>query len=263
MRIKKTWKRFFCLLLLAFAVLALPGRYHAATDVPMKKTKVKWDLKPNKTYRVKAKYYSVGRQNMDIRITNFKKKKKGGKVTLTFDVTYDLTVFRPSKSQVHKMIAGMNRVEDDAVGGYYRCIVADYVTGRNLMYEDYDEDTWIYDPEYEYLMYHEDEYEDYEAYVEALRANNTGVDAEERFVKEYGKVTTYDNDGCYVWLTKQVCRYKITYPATYKNLCIGVGGCPELYRSAMEDKFNLGITAFANLRDYKALPSNWHFMRVR
>ena len=256
-------RRAYVLLLMLLCIFALPGKANADTKVSMKKTRVKWDLKPGKTYRVKSKYHAIGMQNMDVKVTNFKKTKRNGKVTVTFTVTFDLTVFRPTKSQVHRMIASMNNDDDDTVGGHYNCYIIDYATGRNLDYEEYDED-WDWDPEYDYIMNDMDEYyEDVDEDIDALRDDNTGVYVSVKELKEYGKITTYDNDGCYVWLTKQPYRYTITYPASYKNLCIGVGGCSYLYTNVTEEKFNCGVTAFANTRDYKARPGNWHFMRVR
>ena len=56
---------------------------------------------------------------------------------------------------------------------------------------------------------------------------------------------------------------RITYPASYKNLCIGIGGCSYYGVNEAEEKFLCGVTAFKNLKDYRMKPSNWHFMRVR
>ena len=254
-------KRICCVLIMAALMFTMSVNVFAANNGSMKKTKVNWDLKPNKKYRVKSIYLGIGKRDLEITITNFKKKKKNGKVTVTFTVTHDLTVFKPTRDEVHKMIAAMNKKGAGDIGGYSWCCVVDYTTGRNLDYEDYDYDmSW--DPETD-AAYDEDEYDDVDEYIEELRDNNTGVRVSVKELKPIGKVTTYDNDGCHVWLEKFPYKYKITYPASYKNLCIGIGGCSYYGVNVAEEKFNCGVTAFKNLKDYKMSPSNWHFMRVK
>ena len=258
----KMMKRICCILLLAVMMFNLPVNTYAAGNVSMKKTKVKWDLKPKKKYRVKSIYLGIGKRDIEVKITNFKKRKKNGKVTVTFTVTQDLTVFKPTKDEVHKMIAAMNREEADDVGGYtWSCVVVDYSTGKNLDYQDHEYDmSW--DPEYD-IAYDEDKYEDVDEYIKKLRGKDTGVRVSVKDLKPFGKVTTYDDDGCSVWLEKYSSKYKITYPASYKNLCIGIGGCSYYGVNEAEEKFLCGVTAFKNLKDYKMKPSNWHFMRVK
>ena len=72
----KMMKRICCILLLAVMMFNLPVNTYAARNVSMKKTKVRWDLKPKKKYRVKSIYLGIGKRDIEVKITNFKKRKK-------------------------------------------------------------------------------------------------------------------------------------------------------------------------------------------
>ena len=250
-------KKIVCLFLAVFLCLSTVIVPQAAVSFPMKKTKVKWDLKPNKKIRVKSIYLGVGMKPVDITITNFKKKTKGSKKTVSFDILFDNQCYQPSKSQVHKMIRKMNYEDADFVGGVAFCFVLDYKNGRNLDWEEPDE-YWEWDPEDDYY----DEEEDFDDLVEEAR-DNPNVKVTRKLKKRYGNKTYRDNDGCYVWLTKEIYHITIKYPKNYKNLCIGVGGPSYFYDNTTDEKWMYGVAPFGHMRDYKKNPRNWHFMRIK
>ena len=250
------YKKIFGILFSFCICMVMATTVFAAKDVSMKKTKVKWDLKPNKTYTVKSKYFNVGNQNIAIKIKNYKKKSVGSKYKVTFDVIMDLTVFHPTKKQVHKMIQGSNKYDTDTVGGWCECYIVDYKSGKNLNWTD-DYYDWEWNPWEEY-----DYYEDGDHY-DKMRPNIKGLKIKEKLVKEYGRKNYYDDDGCHVWLDCQKWHYTITYPKSYKGLCVGIGGCQTLFSNKTEEKFCFGIMPFSKLTDYKKKKTNWHFMRIK
>ena len=260
-------RRLVCLLLSIILVLPLSFASEAAVSVPMKKTKVKWDLKPNRTYHVKSQYCKIGKQRFDIRISNFKKKRQGNVLLVNFDILYDAQCFRPSASQVHRMIEGMEDLDIDTVGGYAECYVVDFENGRNLDWEDFgdDDDEWDWDPEsdyYDQYGYSDDNPYSFDDWVRDQR-KNPEISVTSRRKKKYPNRTYRDSHGCYVWLTKEVYHVTIRAPKDYTNLCIGIGGCSTVLRDMTEEKFRFGSVPFSYLRDYRKAPKNWHFMRVR
>ena len=92
---------------------------------------------------------------------------------------------------------------------------------------------------------------------------NKDVTVKSRLSREYGDQTYQDDDGCYIWIGKQQYHYSVTYPVSYKGLCIGIGGSSKILSDAKYEKFNYGILPFAKQNDYIAAPPNYHFMRIK
>ncbi len=227
----------------------------AAVSFPMNETNVKWDLKPNKTIRVKSIYLGVGMKPVDIRITKFKKKKQGIMMTVSFDILFDSQCYKPSQTEVHKMIRRMNQLGEDFVGGATFCFILDYNNGRNLDWEEHDD--WEWDPADDY-GYNEAEFNEK---VKEARSNPK-VTVTRKLKKRYSRKTYRDNHGCYVWLEKELYHITIICPGDYNSLCIGVGGPYYFFDDITDEKWMYGVAPFGLMRDYKKNPKNWHFMRV-
>ena len=230
--------------------LCVPSNVNAESNISMRKTKVKWDLKPKKTYRVKTSYYNVGMQDADITISHYKKTKSDNYYTINFDVLYDLTVFNPTNQQIHDIVQGMNYNATSTIGGICECYVVDYDSGKNLDWSfSCNENVW--NPwDYPNENYNK------------MRANK-GVTVNSRLTREYGQQTHQDDDGCYIYYGKEQYHYSITYPVTYKGLCIGIGGSSRIISDMKYEKFGYGIFPFAKLNDYVDSPKNFYFMKVK
>ena len=230
--------------------LCTPFSVFAASKTSMQRTKVKWDLKPKKTYRVKTSYYNVGMQDADITIIHYKKTKNKGNYTVNFDVLFDLTVFNPTNQQIHDIVEGTNYNATSTIGGICECYIVDYDSGKNLDWSfNCNENVW--NP-WDYPN---------ESYGE-MRTNQD-VTVKSRLSRDYGNQTYQDDHGCYILIGKQKYHYSITYPASYKGLCIGIGGCSRILSDAKYEKFNYGILPFAKLNDYIEAPKNFHFMKIK
>lgn len=172
------------MLLTSFA-FALP--VNADTQPDLKKANVKWDLKNNKTLKFKTKWAGLGVKQHTVKMTNFKVKNSAqpGFKECTFTLTFNRKI-NPNKKQMKKMLTRLDTY--GSFGGDFYYAVVDYQTGQNL---------------------------------EVANDKNVTVESQWKFMKK----TTKKSKVGYIWYTKKnKATVKITYPATYKNLAIGVGG---------------------------------------
>ena len=224
---KKIYKRLavvlaMAMLLTSFACV-LPVNADSKPDI--KKANVKWDLKNNKTLKFKTKWAGMGVKKHTVKMTNFKVKKSAqpGFKECTFTLTFNRKV-NPSAKQMKKMLVRLDT--HGTFGGDFYYTVVDYQTGQNL---------------------------------EAANDKNVTVTSNWKFMKKSKKKSKYG----YIWYTKKnKATVKITYPETYTNLAIGVGGCTSLKSM---DAFWDGYIPFSQAKGlYSAKDKSYaHFMRVK
>ncbi len=209
------------MLLTSFA-FALP--VNADTQPDLKKANVKWDLKNNKTLKFKTKWAGLGVKQHTVKMTNFKVKNSAqpGFKECTFTLTFNRKI-NPNKKQMKKMLTRLDTY--GSFGGDFYYAVVDYQTGQNL---------------------------------EVANDKNVTVESQWKFLKK----TTKKSKAGYIWYTKKnKATVKITYPATYTNLAIGVGGHSSL---KIMDAFWDGEIPYSQAKGlYSAKNKSYaHFMRV-
>lgn len=178
--------------LFVFGGVAFTLPVDAASKPDLKKANVKWDLKANKTIKAKMKWVVIGAQPITIRMTNYKVKKlKNGYKKCTFTVIVRSKI-NPSKQQIYKMA---EKYEDTGtMGGSFYWTVVDYKTGKSLNAAN-DKDVTVTD---------------------------TGW-INSKYKKLKGK------DGSWIrYARKSKIKVTVVYPATYKDLAIGIGGCSKV-----------------------------------
>lgn len=231
MKEKSMWKKLTAVglaVVIAVGTMFLPVQVEAASKPYMKTANVKWDLKNNKTITYKTKYAEIGMKSQKAKITGYKIKnsKKKGYKELTFTVKYTCQ-WNMKPSEVHKM-AQVEGAEGALGGGNYYAVV-DYNTGKDLEVKNKQKVTveQIGDWKYSTPKYY------------------------------------YDNDGCWVRLSNVSVKVKVTYPKTYKGLCIGVGGRTTVKNTKNNTKFWEGKVAFKKTTYYSTKDKSVaHFMRV-
>lgn len=240
---KATWKTGLALLVAAVLGLGLMGMLpgmaaeaHAADKTPMKKLKVEWDLKKGKAVKSKEYFVGVGNKTDKITVKSMKTKSlKGGKKKTTFTIVYDRS-FRPTKSQVHKMVRAHDK-ENAWFGGFYYA-VTDYNTGLSL-----------------------------EKGSPIAMKREVEVERSEWKYTKYKKST--DSHGCWVrYPMRAQVKVTVTYPKKYKGLCLGVGAnnflAPEGSKIAKNtSKFWVGDKPFGKTYMYKKGKTNSHWMRIK
>ena len=204
---------------------------HAAEKPYMKKIGVKFDLKKNKEVKSKEKVVGVGNKNLKITVKNYKTAKlKNGKKKTTFTVVYDRS-FKPTKKQVHKM----NRSYDGTLFGGFWVDVVDYSTGS------FDESVM----------------------------DELGVSVKLSKWKYSKNKKFKDGDGCWVkYPLRAQVKVTITYPASYKGLCLGVGANsyfnPEGSTAYKVNQAHFeGKRPFGKTYMYKKGKTNSHWMRIK
>lgn len=157
--------------------------------IPMKSLGLKWNLKKNKTVKMKTRYLNAGYHDTSLKVTNWKnlKAKKGYKKVsfkLTFTNDYKLT---------QKQIRNLTGSPDnycDIVFGHAWFAVVDYNTGRSLAVKNNKKVT-VKQTKWKYT---------------GQKTYNAG---------SMGKMKLYKTASATV---------TITFPKSYKGLCLGVGG---------------------------------------
>ena len=200
----------------------------------MKARGVLFNLKADKTVTYYCYFKGVGKISHTATVSGLKVRTKNGVKTATFTITHKLAKNLTS-SQVKKMHKALKKYGTlDNIGAYKWNHFIDYTTGRT-----------IENPK-----------------------SVTGVTWEKLNNKFVSTKTYTSSDGAWFSLAKKwTAKYKITYPETYKGLCIGVGGSDTAYNdmsaadrgyvSATDVKYTYYKTSF-----FKGDIKNTHFMRV-
>lgn len=205
-----------------------------ATDVKaatpyMKKMNVSWDLKPRKEITYKNRYVALGLRNESAKIVRYKKKSVGKKYKLTLKVRFECIKTIQNMTQEERDTF-LEYDDGDGMIGDYNVVIADYKTGKSL-----------------------------------YARNSYGVKARCSY-KTFRKKHFYSSD--YMYDDSFVDSYAtvtITYPKSYKNLCIGIGGSNSYHGSTKaDDKYYDGRgsfkkTSFYNKKDKGVM----HFMRIK
>lgn len=194
----------------------------------MAKVNVKWDLANKKTLTYKTNYSGLGMTKQKLKMSGFKIKnstKKGYK-ELSFTLNFTRK-WKITKKQIHKIGKSFKK-PNSPVGGDIFYTIVDYNSGKNLELK-----------------------------------NNRKVKVNAGKWK-YSNAKTYsDKDGCWIRISNANVKIKITYPKSYKNLCIGAGGNTKLKKSKNDIKFWNRKATFANTTYYSKKDSSVaHFMRI-
>ena len=212
---------------------ALADEAHAAAKKPYMKTlKVKWDLKKGKKVKITSKWAGAGKQQATAVVKSLKttKAKKAGYKKTTVTIEFYQT-FKPTKKQVHKMVNNSFFNKYGHFGNNIAYVVADYNTGKSL---------------------------------ETNKKNGITV---QRSSWRHSKQKTYrDSDGCYVYFpTKTSVKVTITYPKSYKSLCLGITGNNKIFDSSTktDEKFWNGKIPFGKSTYYTTGKTNSHWMRIK
>lgn len=218
------------LLVVACALAAFPAQAQAAGS-SMKSLNVSWDLKKSGTVTYKTAYAGIGMKKQkaalkDYRISN---SATAGYKELTFTASYTLK-WNMTAKEVHSAVnSSYAKKNKGAIGGDRWYTVVDYNTGTNLEGK-----------------------------------NSYGVSVKRLTGWKYTKPKYYkDDDGCSAWLSNASIKVKVTYPADYKGLCIGVGGSTKLGGTKNDTKYwegkvKFGKTSYLSSKDKSVA----HFMRV-
>ena len=226
-------KKIFKQILLLFAAVIMFCNM-TATDVKaatpyMKKINVSWDLKPRRQIQYKNRYVALGLRNETAKIVSYKKKSVGKKYKLTLKIRFECI----------KTIQDMTQEErdtfleyDDGEGllGNYNVVIADYKTGKSL----YARNSYGVTAKCSYKTFREKYF------------YSSDYMYEDSFVDSYATVT-------------------ITYPKSYRNLCIGIGGSNSYHGSTKaDDRYYNGHGSYKKTSLYNKKDKGiMHFMRVK
>ncbi|MCI9260941.1 hypothetical protein [uncultured Adlercreutzia sp.] len=206
----------------------------------MAKLKLKWTLKKNKKFTITEPYAGVGAKKSNVLMKNYKvrnAKNKPGYKTVSFDVVKTLA-WTPTKKQVHKMMDTNYYVDTKSVGGGVYIAVVDRTTGRSL----------------------------------AVSNNKQKVEVRSTTWKTSSPTKWItDEDKCHSLALdrKMKIHVAITYPASYKGLCIGIGGYNKKAETKADKQFWQGKVAFSKTSFYKNAKTksgkklNSYWMRVK
>lgn len=180
-----------------------------AATPDMKKVNIRWDLKKNKTVKYKTTYIGFPKdvwKNGTLTIKDYKVKnaKKSGYKQLTFRVDFN----RPasfSQKELKKIGKGLFEAEwPDDIGGNEYVTLVDYETGVCLEHKN-----------------------TYKVTTKFSKWNYSGT-----------KKTFQVGYGGSIWtMPKGSIKVTVTYPNTYKNLCIVAGGYSQHYSGYASDYF--------------------------
>lgn len=237
MRTESRRTRGICLLLVmmllagALSVMGGASKASAAEKKLMDKLKINWDLKEGKTYTAVCndKLTSVDGNKLGFTLTNLKKEDlKNGRKKVSFSINFSQPNYKFSNQKIHNMA---NYGDDIKVFGDNYFTVIDKATGLSLEGD-----------------------------------NDLGVKVANSGWKNYGQYEKqYDNDGCssLCWKNTAV-KVVITYPADYKDLCVGVGN--TISTPKWKDKnaaFWDGKKSFDKTTMYKLFNDDAHFINFK
>ena len=204
----------------------------------LKKAGMKFDLKNGKKRTVYAKVRGAGKIKYSVKMSKYKVKNLGnGYKKASFNITWKLKDKITSKKakKILKALARQGYSWDYMETGYYMFFV-DYVTGRNLE-----------DPAY-----------------------SNGFSIVKKKETNYKKTKKYHgSDDSYFYLGKLwTMKVAVTFPADYKNLCVGVG-CGNKFSYdeygtdwSYIDDYESGHT-FYQTSWCKKCKRNFHFKRIK
>jgi len=198
----------------------------------LKQAGYSFDLKKNKSTSIK--YYMRGAKNVayNVKVSGFKTQNAGsGMKKTTFTLTYSLKNLTAKQRKAilksfHKGYSG----ED--VFGMYSFTLVDYNTGMSL----------------------EDPNNEFGVAVKKLKNKTT-------YTKKYR-----DSDGLWFRMPKTwTVKLAVTYPSSYKGMCLGVIGSSASYGKLVDDshKFFAGGKSIYQTKLYKTDRKNAHFMRIK
>lgn len=190
----------------------------------MKKVNVSWDLKKNKAVDFimdSVTYDSTNIKKGKVTLKNLKKTSVGDKYKLTMSFVYDLPVDFSKKE-----VAGINKLyqEMGIAGPSWFFGVYDYQTGENLEYSN--------------------------SYKVKVKSGE--------WKYEYGNKISGSDGSSFQPAKKSTVNVTITYPKTYKDLCIMAGG----YRASDLLDGNPVFTA-GNYQKTKNDSKYFHAMRIK
>lgn len=214
---KHVWAVLFCVIcmLMAFgSVETQAGNMKSET-----KGTVKWGFKFGKTLTYYSYWGGVGMIRQNVKVTNWKDKKIGsGRRRLSFKLTF----IRKKKPTARQLIDAATyytvyhpEIDDTSPDCYFT--VVDYQTGISL--ED--------------------------------AANPYGVKVTHgKWRKSAG--TTYKTKGYGLTMTNVSVKVKIEYPASYKGICIGVGGVNRMSSTSNDSLYWKGVFPFWMTDSYRS-----------
>lgn len=235
MRTMNMKRRGICLvmvMILLAGALSMMGapKAAAAEKKRMDSLKLNWDLKEGKTYIASCndKLTILGDGKAGFTLKNLKKEVlKNGKKKVSFTINFKQVNQKLSSEQIHRLSQGLDSGGYDI--GYYFTVI-DKATGLSLEGD-----------------------------------NELGVKVKSSS-KYYGKYAPqYDGDGC-GWGFSEYNVYKvaITYPADYKDLCVGVGNFLHAEKWAdKDDAFWAGKVSFDKTTYYKWFKDDVHFINFK
>ena len=236
---KKTIKLAVVPLIMLLVILLLPftAQTALASSPYMKKASVSWDLKKNKTITVHTRYAGLKTyNNISATMTKYKvtKAQKKGYKKLTFTIVFTHKQNEFTCQDLHSIVNSDYAYYTGDILGNVWVSVLDYKTGK------------------------------------CLEANTSKKIKVKQSDFKYSEEDLYylnedDPEECICLPKKISVTTTVTYPASYKNLCIGLGGIVYPYDVEYEPtefwqgKMTLGKTCFMSKKDKMVA----HFMRVR
>lgn len=238
MRTMNMKRRGICLvmvMILLAGALSMMGapKAAAAEKKRMDSLKLNWDLKEGKTYIASCndKLTLLGDSKIGFTLTKLKKETlKNGRKKVSFIITYNRPNYKLSSQDIHNNTNYGTSVNVKVLSEDYFTVV-DKATGLSLEGE-----------------------------------NDFGVKVKNSGWKKYGQYPKqYDNDGCWIYYNKySAVKVAITYPADYKDLCVGVGNFLHAEKWAdKNDAFWAGKKSFDKTTYYKWFKDDVHFINFK
>lgn len=202
----------------------------------LKNVNISWDLKQNKTVKYRNIYGPGIAKNDKLTITDYKitNAKKAGYKQLKFTILFDRALNFSKKEQEKIMFYADGFEGWAALGGDEYYTLVDYETGECLERKN-----------------------PHHVSVKSSKWKNSGK-----------KKFTLDNGYWFSFYKKASCTVTVTYPKSYKNLCIIAGGQAEQVYEAYNTDFwdgTNGVKYFAQATSLysKKYKSVAHAMRVK
>ena len=202
----------------------------------LKKSGVSITNKKSLSFTNKYWYSGAGRQKMAVKISNVKTKPAAeeGYLTTTFKITFTRK-WTPNKAQVNKMGAAAGKNGGTIPTGSFYYLIVDYNTGENLENE--------------------------------AIAEKYGVTIDHGEWKHTGTKTYNGTGGAWVSLAKKTTvTTSVTYPKSYKGLCIGAGTGQVNYSKSGKrqmEKFTNGKITYQRSWWHKKNKASTKFIRVK